>query len=152
MDLTDCKAPDFTLPRDGGGQVTLSQVEGPVVLYFYPKDDTSGCTAQAVGFTEATEAFAAAGATILGVSKDSVAKHDSFREKYGLKVALLSDKKGDVCERYGVWGEKKMYGKTFHGIERSTFLIGEKGTVLREWRKVKVPGHVDEVLEAVRAL
>lgn len=152
MDLTDSKAPDFTLPRDGGGEVTLSQLDGPVVLYFYPKDDTSGCTTQATGFTEAADAFAKAGATILGVSKDSVASHDRFRDKHRLKIALLSDEGGDVCERYGVWAEKTMYGKTFMGIERSTFLIGEGGTVLREWRKVKVPGHVDEVLEAVRAL
>ena len=152
MDLTDRQAPDFTLPRDGGGEITLSQVDGPVVLYFYPKDDTSGCTRQAVGFTDAAGAFADAGATVLGVSKDSVARHDRFRDRHGLKIVLLSDEDGDVCERYGVWAEKKMYGKTFMGIERSTFLIGKDGTVLREWRKVKVPGHVDEVLEAVRAL
>lgn len=152
MDLTDRQAPDFTLPRDGGGELALSQLDGPVVLYFYPKDDTSGCTTQAIGFSEAADAFAEAGATVLGVSKDSVARHDRFRDKHGLRIALLSDEGGDVCERYGVWTEKKMYGKIFMGIERSTFLIGADGTVLREWRKVKVLGHVDEVLEAVRAL
>ncbi len=152
MDLTGQPAPEFTLPRDGGGEVALSDIDGAVVLYFYPKDDTSGCTKQAIAFTERADDFAAAGATILGVSKDPVTKHDKFRDKHGLRIALLSDAEGDVCERYGVWAEKQMYGKSFMGIERSTFLIGRDGRVLREWRKVKVPGHVDEVLEAVRAL
>ncbi|WP_102110098.1 thioredoxin-dependent thiol peroxidase [Oceaniglobus roseus] len=151
-DLTGQPAPDFTLPRDGGGTVTLSGMKGrKVVLYFYPKDDTSGCTKEAVAFTEQAAAFDAAGATVLGVSKDSVAKHDRFRDKHSLGIALLSDENEQVCEAYGVWAEKSMYGKTYMGIERSTFLIGEDGTVLREWRKVKVPGHVEEVLDAVRA-
>ncbi|MFC7705125.1 thioredoxin-dependent thiol peroxidase [Plastorhodobacter daqingensis] len=146
-------APDFTLPRDGGGTVTLSALRPkPVVLYFYPKDDTSGCTRQAIGFTEAADQFEAAGAVVLGVSKDSAARHDKFVAKHGLKVALLSDEDSDVCERYGVWTEKSMYGKTYMGIERTTVLIGADGTVLRVWNKVKVPGHVEEVLEAVRAL
>ena len=122
------------------------------MLYFYPKDDTSGCTKEAEGFTEQAEAFAAAGVTVLGVSKDSVAKHDKFRDKYGLKVALLSDEGSDVCERYGVWGEKSMYGKTYMGIDRATFLIDGEGRIARVWRKVKVPGHVDEVLAAARTL
>lgn len=152
MDLSGHAAPDFTLPRDGGDNVTLSALDGPVVLYFYPRDDTSGCTKQALGFTEAADAFAAAGATILGISRDSVAKHDRFRDKHALRIALLSDEGGEVCERYGVWAEKKMYGKTHMGIERSTFLIDAGGTVRREWRKVSVPGHVEEVLEAVRSL
>ncbi|WOI55160.1 peroxiredoxin [Palleronia sp. LCG004] len=148
MTMVDQQAPDFTLPRDGGGEVTLSTFEGPVVLYFYPRDDTSGCTTEALDFSQAKEAFDRQGVTILGVSKDSVAKHDKFRDKHGIGVALLSDEHGDVCERYGVWVEKKMYGKTHMGIERSTFLIDASGTILREWRKVKVPGHVEEVLDA----
>ncbi|MGG7644121.1 thioredoxin-dependent thiol peroxidase [Rhodovulum sp. YNF3179] len=146
-------APDFTLPRDGGDMVTLSALQPKaVVLYFYPRDDTSGCTKEALGFTEHADAFAAAGAVVLGVSKDSVAKHEKFVSKYDLGVALLSDEEGDVCERYGVWTEKKMYGKSFMGIERATFLIDGAGRVARVWRKVKVPGHVEEVLDAVRAL
>ena len=147
------KAPDFTLPRDGGGEVSLSDLAGrPVVLYFYPRDDTSGCTKEAVAFTELMPEFEAAGAAVLGVSKDSVAKHDKFRDKHDLKVTLLSDDDSDVCERYGVWVEKSMYGKTYMGIERSTFLIDGAGTVREVWRKVKVPGHAEAVLEAVKAL
>ena len=146
-------APAITLPRDGGEMVSLSDFAGQkVVLYFYPKDDTPGCTKEAQGFTEHVEAFAEAGAIILGVSKDPVSKHDKFRDKYGLKIALLSDAEGDVCERYGTWVEKSMYGKTYMGIERATFLIDGTGTIVRAWNKVKVPGHVEEVLEAVRAL
>lgn len=146
-------APDFTLPRDGGGEVTLSDHKGQiVVLYFYPRDDTSGCTKQAVGFTENLAEFEAAGAVVLGVSKDSVAKHDKFRDKHELGVILLSDEDSDVCERYGVWAEKSMYGKKFMGIERSTFVIDRQGNIAQTWRKVKVPGHVDEVLETVKTL
>lgn len=147
------KAPDFTAPADGGREVSLAQFAGkPVVLYFYPKDDTPGCTKQAIGFSELADDFATAGAVVIGVSKDTAAKHDKFRDKHGLKVILVSDAEGDICERYGVWVEKSMYGKTYLGIERATFLIGADGTVARVWRKVKVPGHVEEVLEAVRAL
>jgi peroxiredoxin Q/BCP len=146
-------APPITLPRDGGGEVSLSDFAGkPVVLYFYPKDDTPGCTKEAQSFTDMVEDFAAAGAVILGVSKDSVKKHDKFRDKYGLKIALLSDEAGDVCERYGVWVEKSMYGKTYMGIERATFLIDGAGRIARVWRNVKVEGHAAEVLDAVRAL
>mgnify|MGYP000294038898 FL=1 len=146
-------APDFTLPRDGGGDISLSaQKPKAVVLYFYPKDDTSGCTKQAQGFTEMADAFAAAGAVVIGVSKDSVAKHDKFIAKHGLGVILASDEDSDVCERYGVWKEKSMYGKTYMGIERSTFLIDGAGVLRAEWRKVKVPGHVEAVLEAVKTL
>lgn len=146
-------APDFTAPRDGGGTVALADLKGkPVVLYFYPKDDTSGCTKEAIGFTEALAEFDAAGAVILGVSKDSVKKHDKFIAKHELKIALLSDEEGDLCERYGVWVEKKMYGKTYMGIERATYLIDADGKIAQVWRKVKVPGHVEAVLEAVKAL
>jgi peroxiredoxin Q/BCP len=147
------KAPNFTAPADGGREVSLAQFAGkPVVLYFYPKDDTPGCTKQAIGFSELADDFAKAGAVVIGVSKDTAAKHDKFRDKHGLKVILVSDADGDVCERYGVWVEKSMYGKTYLGIERATFLIGADGAVARVWRKVKVPGHVEEVLDAVRAL
>ena len=151
MSLEGQTAPDFTLPRDGGGTITLSELRPKaVVLYFYPKDDTSGCTKEALGFTERRADFDAAGAVVVGVSKDTARKHDKFIEKHGLDVILASDAEGDVCERYGVWQEKQMYGKTYKGIERSTFLIDGQGKVVREWRKVKVPGHVDAVLEAVQ--
>ena len=146
-------APDFILPQDGGADIALSSLQGgPVVLYFYPRDDTSGCTLEALDFTAQSAEFAAAGARVLGVSKDSVASHGKFRAKHGLGIALLSDAEGDVCERYGVWVEKNMYGKKSMGIERATFLIDREGKVARIWRKVKVDGHVAEVLEAVRAL
>lgn len=144
-------APDVTLPRDGGDMVSLADISGPVILYFYPKDDTPGCTKEAIGFSEQLSGFAASGATVLGVSKDTVAKHEKFIAKHDLKIALLSDADGDVCERYGTWVEKKMYGKTYMGIERATFLIND-GKIAQIWRKVKVPGHVDAVLEAVQAL
>ena len=146
-------APDFSLPRDGGGTVTLSELKpGAVVLFFYPRDDTSGCTKESIAFTDLLPDFYAVGVTVLGISKDSVKKHERFRDKHGLKVALLSDENGDVCERYGVWVEKKMYGKTYMGIERSTILIDGTGRIARIWRKVKVNGHVDEVLVAARDL
>ncbi|MDB2369106.1 peroxiredoxin [Octadecabacter sp.] len=144
-------APAVNLPRDGGSLVNIADLTGPIVLYFYPKDDTPGCTKEAVGFTEQLEAFAASGATVLGISKDTVAKHEKFIAKHDLKIALLSDADGDVCERYGAWVEKQMYGKTYMGIERATFLIAD-GKIAKIWRKVKVPGHVDAVLDAVRAL
>ena len=144
-------APAISLPRDGGDTVDIADLNGPIVVYFYPRDDTPGCTTEAIGFTEQMTGFAASGATILGISKDTVTKHEKFIAKHDLAIALLSDAEGDVCERYGVWGEKKMYGKVFMGIERATFLISD-GKIARIWRKVKVPGHVDEVLQAVRAL
>lgn len=144
-------APDFTLPRDGGGDVTLSALRpAPIVLFFYPRDDTPGCTTESIAFTALKADFEAAGACVFGISKDSVAKHDKFRDKHALGIALLSDADGDVCERYGVWKEKNMYGKTFMGIERTTVLIGGDGAVLRVWAKVKVPGHAEDVLAAVR--
>lgn len=151
--LTGQSAPDFTLPRDGGDEVTLSALRpGTVVLYFYPRDDTPGCTTEALEFTAAKEDFAAAGAQVLGISRDTVAKHEKFCAKHALGIPLLSDVDGAVCEAYGTWVEKTMYGKKSMGIERSTFLIDGTGAVVREWRKVKVKGHVDEVLEAVRGL
>ncbi|MCO6382559.1 peroxiredoxin [Oceanicola sp. 502str15] len=153
MDLTGQHAPDFTLPRDGGGEVTLSALRpAPVVLYFYPRDDTPGCTTEAIEFTAALAEFEAAGAKIVGVSRDTVAKHEKFIAKHGLGIPLVADEEGTVCEAYGTWVEKNMYGKKSMGIERATFLIGGDGTVVREWRKVKVKGHVDEVLEAVKGL
>jgi len=151
MSLEGQTTPDFTLPRDGGGEIALSALRPKkVVLYFYPKDDTSGCTKEAQGFTEAKADFEAAGAVVVGLSKDSVKKHDKFVEKYDLDVILVSDEDGAICEKYGTWVEKSMYGRKYMGIERATFLIDGDGKVLREWRKVKVPGHVDEVLAAVK--
>ncbi|MEM6610454.1 MAG: peroxiredoxin [Pseudomonadota bacterium] len=144
-------APDFTLPRDGGDMLTLSALRPKtVVLYFYPKDDTSGCTKEALAFTSLAAEFTAAGAEIIGISKDTVAKHDKFIAKHDLGVILVSDADSDVCESYGTWVEKSMYGKKYMGIERSTFVIGGDGTVTHAWRKVKVPGHAEAVLEAVK--
>lgn len=146
-------APDFTLPQDGGDAVRLHDLRpAPVVLFFYPRDDTSGCTKEAVAFSGLKPRFDAAGATVLGISTDSLAKHEKFRAKHALTVPLLSDSDGEVSEAYGVWTEKKMYGKTFFGIERSTVLIDGAGRISRLWRKVKVPGHAEEVLDAVHAL
>jgi len=146
-------APDFTLPRDGGTSVTLSALRpAPVVLFFYPRDDTSGCTKEALAFTALKDAFAEAGAEVLGISRDTVEKHQKFRDKHDLGVPLLSDADSDICEQYGVWKQKSMYGKTFWGIERTTFLIDGEGRIARVWPKVKVPGHAEEVLDAVRAL
>lgn len=146
-------APNFRLPRDGGGVVALDDLRGrKVVLYFYPRDDTSGCTLEAVEFSAKAAEFDAAGTVVLGVSKDSVASHDRFRDKHALGVILLSDANSDVAERYGVWGEKSMYGRKYMGIERATFLLDAEGRLARIWRKVKVPGHVEEVLAAAKAL
>ena len=146
-------APDFTLPRDGDATVTLSALRpGKVVLYFYPKDDTPGCTLEAQDFNAKLGDFTAAGATVIGISKDSVKSHDKFCRKHGLSIVLASDESGQTCEDYGVWLEKSMYGKTYMGIERATFLIDGSGTVARVWPKVAVKGHADEVLAAVRAL
>jgi len=145
--------PDIALPRDGGGLWTLAEAAGkPLVIYFYPKDDTAGCTTEARDFTAAAAEFAALGATVVGVSKDSVAKHDKFRDKHDLGVILLSDEAGDVCERFGVWGEKTNYGRTYLGITRTTVLVGADGRIAAIWNKVRVKGHADEVLATVRAL
>jgi peroxiredoxin Q/BCP len=146
-------APDFSLPTDGGGSVTLSALQGkPVVVYFYPKDDTSGCTKESIGFSESKADFDALGATIIGISPDSAAKHDKFIAKYDLTIRLAADEEKSAAEAYGVWVEKSMYGKKYMGVERSTFLIAADGTIAKAWRKVKVPGHVDEVLAATKAL
>jgi peroxiredoxin Q/BCP len=146
------KAPAFTLPSENG-EVSLSDYAGEVlVLYFYPKDDTSGCTKQAIAFSEELDAFEKAGAKVLGVSKDPVAKHEKFRAKHELTVALASDEEGEMIDRYGSWVEKSMYGRKYMGIERSTFLIDGDGAIRKIWRKVRVPGHVEKVLEAVREL
>lgn len=147
------KAPDFELPSDSGGTVALKDFKGkPVVLYFYPKDDTSGCTKEAVNFSELAEEFAEAGAAVVGVSPDPVKSHDKFKAKHDLKVTLASDEDKEAIEAYGVWAEKQMYGKTYMGVERSTFLIGKDGRIAKVWRKVKVPGHAAAVLEAVKVL
>ena len=144
------KAPDFTLPTDGGGSVTLSKLKGKnLVLYFYPKDDTSGCTAEACGFRDLFPNFRKIDAAVIGVSRDSVAAHDKFKKKYELPFTLAADTEGKVTEAYGVWVEKSMYGRKYMGIERATFLIDEKGKIAQIWHKVKVPGHADEVLKAV---
>jgi len=146
-------APDFTLPRDGGGTVSLAELAGsPVVLFFYPKDDTSGCTKESIAFSDLYAEFQALGAHVFGISKDSVAKHDKFRAKHGLSVPLLSDEGTTTCEDYGVWKEKSMYGKTYMGIERTTVLIGADGKIAQIWPKVKVAGHAEAVLAAVKAL
>jgi peroxiredoxin Q/BCP len=147
------KAPDFTLPADGGGRVSLKALRGrPVVLYFYPKDDTSGCTKEACGFRDAEPDFSGIKAAVIGVSRDSVASHDKFKAKHGLNFTLAADEDGKVCEAYGTWVEKSMYGRKYMGIDRATFLIDRDGVVRRVWRKVKVPGHVEEVLAAAQAL
>lgn len=153
VNITDgTPAPAFDLATDGGGRVTLTGLTGPVVLYFYPKADTPGCTTEGQDFSALISDFAMAGATVIGVSKDSVKKLDKFKAKYDLKVILGSDEDGAVCEAYGVWGEKVLYGRVYMGIERATFLIGADGVVKRTWRKVKVKDHAAEVLEAVQAL
>ncbi|WP_298499767.1 thioredoxin-dependent thiol peroxidase [uncultured Maritimibacter sp.] len=147
------KAPEFTLPDQSGNVVSLEQFAGkPVVLFFYPKASTPGCTLEARDFTAKLAEFEAAGAVVLGVSKDSVKKQSNFAKKEELATALLSDEDGTTCEDYGVWGEKKMYGKTFMGIARTTYLIGPDGTISAVWGKVKVEGHADEVLAAVKTL
>jgi peroxiredoxin Q/BCP len=146
-------APTVDLPRNGGGTLNLADLRpNKVVVFFYPKDNTPGCTKEAIGFTEAAEEFSKLGVELVGISKDSIKSHEKFIEKQNLNVILLSDEHGTVCEDFNVWTEKSMYGKTYMGIERSTFLIDGSGQVAQEWRKVKVPGHVEEVLAAAKNL
>ncbi|KTT75722.1 peroxiredoxin [Sphingomonas endophytica] len=144
--------PDVTATGGDGASLRLADLPRPLVVYFYPKDDTPGCTREAQDFSALADDYAAAGVTVLGVSRDTVAKHARFREKHGLAVALASDLDGSVTEAFGVWGEKQLYGKTYMGIERATFLFDRDATLVRAWRKVKVPGHAEAVLEAAKAL
>ena len=147
------QAPDVTLELPDGGSTSIAAQAGRIlVLYFYPKDDTPGCTTEAQGFTALADDFAKAGATIIGVSKDSAARHRKFIDKYGLKLILASDNDGAVCEAYGTWIEKSLYGRQYMGIDRATFLMGKDGRIARIWRKVKVKGHAEEVLAAAQAL
>lgn len=146
-------APEFSRPAAGGGQISLADLKGrSLVLYFYPKDDTAGCTKEAIGFTEAMPEFDKIGAAVIGVSKDEVKTHEKFITKHDLAVSLVSDPDGSLCERYGVWVEKSMYGRKYMGIERATYLIDGGGVIRGIWRKVKVPGHAQAVLEAAKAL
>ena len=148
---TGDKAPNFTLPTDGEGKITLSKLRGEkVIVYFYPKDDTPGCTKESCGFNDNLSKLNKLNVRVIGISKCSVQKHDKFKAKYDLKFPLASDENSDVCEQYGTWVEKNMYGKKYMGIERSTFLIDEKGKIAEIWRKVKVNGHVDAVIEAIQ--
>jgi len=146
-------APDFTLPTDGNGKVSLSGLKGRnVVVYFYPKDDTPGCTKESCTFRDNLPDFSKIDADIIGISKDSVASHDAFKEKFQLPFKLASDEGNDTCERYGVWVEKNREGRTYMGIDRATFLIDKQGVLRQEWRGVQVPGHVEEVLKAAQDL
>ncbi len=147
------KAPAYTVTLDNGDQVKSKDLLGQkIVLYFYPKDDTPGCTKEAIAFTDDITKFKRAGAMIIGVSRDTLAKHKKFKEKHGLKVALGADEDGKITEKFGVWVEKSMYGRKYMGIERATFLIDEKGVIRKIWRKVKVAGHAEDVLAAVKDL
>lgn len=147
------KAPDFDLPRDGGGRISLSEFSGrPVVLFFYPKDDTTACTAESVAFTGLAGDFEAVGAAVVGISPDTVKSHDKFVKKHTLSVILASDEDKVAAEAYGVWREKSMYGRTYMGVVRSTFLIDAQGKIARIWDKVKVAGHADDVLNAAKSL
>jgi peroxiredoxin Q/BCP len=147
------KAPSFKLATDGGGNISLAGLKGqPLVLYFYPKDDTAGCTKEAVGFSGNLKKFERLGLNVVGVSKDSVASHDRFKTKYKLKLTLASDPEIEAAQAYGVWGEKSLYGRKYMGMERATFLIDAKGVIREIWRKVRVPGHIEAVLDAAKSL
>lgn len=152
LDVGD-PAPQFDLPRDGGESIRLADFSGkPVVLYFYPQDDTPGCTTEAIDFSRLKAEFEKAGAAVIGLSPDTVKKHDKFKTKHGLTVDLASDPERRVIEAYQLWVEKTMYGRKYMGVERATFLIGTDGKIARIWRNVKVKGHAEDVLQAVRAL
>lgn len=152
LDVGDA-VPDFTLPRDGGGTISLGDLKGKVsVIYFYPKDDTPGCTKESCGFRDAWQDAREAGIQVVGVSKDPVESHDAFKAKYELPFPLIADEQGELCEAFGVWKEKNMYGKKTMGIERSTFLLDADGVIRKAWRKVKVDGHIEQVLAAAKAL
>ncbi len=145
------KAPAIDLPTDGGGRFKLSDHKGKkVVIYFYPKDDTPGCTTESCSFSENIKAFEKLGVAVVGISKDSIKSHDKFKAKYDLQFPLASDENSDVCERYGTWVEKSMYGKKYMGIERTTFLIDEAGAIAKIWNKVKVDGHTDDVMAVLK--
>jgi peroxiredoxin Q/BCP len=147
------KAPNFKSACDGGGTVSLAALKGqPFVLYFYPKDDTSGCPKEAIAFSQNLKAFKKLGVAVLGVSKDSVASHDKFKAKYALTIPLVSDPETQMAAAYGVWVEKSMYGRKYMGMERASFLVDAKGVIRHIWRKVKIPGHVEAVLEAAKSL
>ena len=147
------RAPAFKMKTDGGGEISSTSLKGqPYVLYFYPKDDTSGCTKEAIGFTEAKKKFDGAGVTIVGVSKDSAESHDKFKKKHKLKITLGSDPEKKTAEDYGVWVEKSLYGRKYMGMDRATFLVDGKGVIRHVWRKVKVPGHVEAVFDAAKSL
>jgi peroxiredoxin Q/BCP len=147
------KAPSFKIAGDKGETISSSGLRGnPYVLYFYPKDDTSGCTKEAIGFSEELKKFARLGVEVIGISKDSLESHVKFRKKHGLKIALGSDPETKMAQDWGVWGEKTLYGRKYMGMERATFLVNAKGVIAQAWRKVKVPGHVEAVLEAAKAL
>jgi thioredoxin-dependent peroxiredoxin len=150
---TGSAAPDFTLPVDDGGTLSLSSLKGQrVIVYFYPKDDTPGCTKEACGFNEALQSFKTLNARVIGISKDSVSRHEKFKAKYGLNFTLASDGDGQVCEAYGTWIEKSLYGRKYMGIDRATFLIDEDGIIAALWRGVKVSGHVEAVSAALERL
>lgn len=147
------KAPDFELENDEGGTIRLSDLQGsPVVVYFYPKDDTSGCTKEAIAFTELAPEFAKLGARVIGVSPDTIKSHQKFKTKHNLNVELAADTEKSAAQAYGVWVSKSMYGRQYMGVERSTFLVGKDGTLVKVWRKVKVPGHAEDVLQSVQSL
>lgn len=146
------KAPEFKLPTDSGNEISLAALEGKkVVLYFYPKDDTPGCTAEACDFRDNLERLAARGAVVVGISKDSPQKHDRFKDKYNLNFTLAADEKGEVCSKYGVIKEKSLYGRKYMGIERSTFLIDEAGRIAKVWRNIKVKGHITDIISTLEA-